>query len=284
MELLQLKYFCDAAKTLNLSKTARKYTVPPSNISQSVKRLEKELGYPLFIRHANKIALSELGEKFYKKVSRALEIIEEAAADRIDDGTKGSISISINSNRRIVMETIESFKKEYPNVNIKTSYFGNLDEEDYNIVIDSSTNVPKGYHKEILLTEDIALAVNAASPLAELDRIDVKSLQGEAFITMDSKASMYKVTKSICRCNGFEPRIALQSDDPSFVRKCVELGLGVAFAPVLSWKGQFSESVILKKLDYKRDIHVYINKKIATPVCVKNFLTSLKSAFESLKK
>lgn len=284
MELLQLRYFCDAAKTLNLSKTARKYTVPPSNISQSVKRLERELGYPLFIRHANKIVLSELGEKFYKKISRALDLIDDAALSKIDDGTKGSISISINSNRRIVMETIESFKKEYPNVNIKTAYFGNLEEEDFNIIIDSGGNVPKGYHKEILLTEDIDLAVNADSPLAKLESIDVKMLQNEPFITMDGKASMCKLTKEICSYNGFEPRIALQSDDPSFVRKCVEVGLGIAFSPSLSWRGQFSENVVLKKLDYKRDIHVYLSKKISTPICVKNFLEALKKTFESLKK
>ena len=48
MELLQLKYFCDAAQSENFSKTAKKFGVPTSNISQSVKRLEKELSTPLF--------------------------------------------------------------------------------------------------------------------------------------------------------------------------------------------------------------------------------------------
>jgi chromosome segregation protein len=43
MEILQLKYFCDAVQTQNFSKTAKKFLVPPSNISQTIKRLEKEL-------------------------------------------------------------------------------------------------------------------------------------------------------------------------------------------------------------------------------------------------
>ena len=43
MELLQHKYFCDAAETEKFSRTAEKFLVPISNISQSVKRLEKEL-------------------------------------------------------------------------------------------------------------------------------------------------------------------------------------------------------------------------------------------------
>ena len=55
MELLQLKYFCDAAETENFSKTAEKYLVPTSNISQSIKRLEKELDTELFEHRANRI-------------------------------------------------------------------------------------------------------------------------------------------------------------------------------------------------------------------------------------
>ena len=54
MELLQLRYFCDAAQTQNFSKTAKKYLVPTSNISQSIKRLEKELGCELFEHRGNK--------------------------------------------------------------------------------------------------------------------------------------------------------------------------------------------------------------------------------------
>jgi len=275
MELLQLRYFCDTAKSLNISKTARKYTVPPSNVSQSIKRLEKEIGYPLFIHQANKISLNDPGKIFYKKVSKALSLIDEAAEERIDDGTRGSISISVNSNRRIVMETIEEFKKQYPAVNIKTAYFGNLEEEEYTFIIDSGKQAIKGYRKEIICSEEIALAVNRENPLAKREKIEISELSGEAFISMNAKSSMYKLTKDICRKNGFEPKIALQSDDPAFIRKCVELGLGIALAPMLSWKGQFPDSVILRPLGISRDINVYINEKSRFPLCASNFLSVL---------
>ena len=65
MELLQLKYFCDAAETENFSLTAKKFEVPPSGISQTVKRLEEELGTELFIRGANRVSLNEQGRIFY---------------------------------------------------------------------------------------------------------------------------------------------------------------------------------------------------------------------------
>ena len=62
MELLQLTDFCDAALTENFSKTAEKYKVPPSNISQSIKRLEKELSIALFDRRANRVVLYPVGD------------------------------------------------------------------------------------------------------------------------------------------------------------------------------------------------------------------------------
>ena len=76
MDLLQLKYFCHAADTLNFSKTAQAFLVPPSNISQCIKRLESELNVPLFIRSANRIQLSPQGELFHQGVRKSLDLLE----------------------------------------------------------------------------------------------------------------------------------------------------------------------------------------------------------------
>ena len=78
MELLQLKYFCDSAETENFSKTAQKFYVPPSNISQSINRIEKELGIKLFVRSSNRIMLNKNGIEFYKRIKQALFLIDDA--------------------------------------------------------------------------------------------------------------------------------------------------------------------------------------------------------------
>lgn len=87
MELLQLKYFCDAAQTENFSKTAKKFLVPTSNISQSVKRFGRELGVELFEHRANKIALADAGKRFYEKAKLALEMLEDAKNEVMGGGT-----------------------------------------------------------------------------------------------------------------------------------------------------------------------------------------------------
>ena len=56
MDLLQLRYFCHAAECENFSRTAGKYNVPTSNISQMVKRLENLLA--MFLMNGVKIHLT----------------------------------------------------------------------------------------------------------------------------------------------------------------------------------------------------------------------------------
>ena len=275
MELLQLKYFCDAADTQNFSKTARKFLVPPSNISQSIKRLECELGRPLFDRQSNVVVLNDYGKAFYEKISKALELIEEGGKLLNDDGKTGTINICINTNRRILMNEIEKFKKLYPNVAIKASYFGDPTLEEYHLIIDGADFEPQGYRKVLLISEQIALAVNQESPLAEKAKIDIAELKDAPFVTMNKKTSLYKTTFRICEDFGFEPRIAIQSDDPVFVRKCVQLGLGIAFVPTVSWRNQFPEGIVLKPLKYRREIYAYVNEKSYLPLCAKNFIDML---------
>lgn len=55
MEMLQLKYFLESAKSESFAKTAEKYMVPASSVSASVKCLEQELGCSLFDRSCNRI-------------------------------------------------------------------------------------------------------------------------------------------------------------------------------------------------------------------------------------
>ena len=59
----------------------------------------------------------------------------------------------------------------------------------------------------------------AKSEFAGLDTIDLKALKDEPFVTMYKNTSQYKIGERICLEHGFSPRVAIQSDDPYFVRK-----------------------------------------------------------------
>ena len=276
MELLQLRYFCDAAKSENFSKTANKFSVPPSNISQSIRRLEQELGVKLFTRKANRVVLNEMGSGFYRRANAALDLIDEAKEVASDDLNRGRIKICINANRRIVMQTIEKYKVLYPDVEIHTTHFSSESEDDFDLIIAGDGEEHSGYDRHRLLSEGVSLAIRADSPLILDSDFSLASCTDASFITMTEKSSILALTRKICSDFGFEPRITIRSDDPFYVRKCVELGLGVAIVPSFSWKGQFSEDVKLYELEgYSRDTYMYINSNKYVNRSVKEFCSML---------
>ena len=259
MEILQLKYFCDAAETENFSKTAKKFLVPTSNISRAIRCLEKELGCELFEHNVNKVKLNYEGKRFYADVSRALFLLENAKMRISDDGNiiDGEIRLVCLNNRRTVTMAIEKFILKYPDV--KFTIHHSLDAaEDFDILI--SDTCPCEYSKKFLLVdEEICVAMSKEHPLAYGDHIDVSCLENERFITMTAGSSMHKITVSLCNDAGFTPNIAIQTDDPFYLRKYVEMGLGIAFVPTNSWDGLFPENVVLKQLDHiRRKTYAYL--------------------------
>ena len=280
MELLQLRYFCDAAETENFSQTAQKFQVPPSDVSQSVKRLETELFVRLFDRKANRILLNEQGKAFYRKTKDALLLLEDARAEITDSEERGVIRMFVQTNRRTVMQTVRAFRQTHPEVDVIATHSGYSDLKDFHLIVSDDALALSGLQREKLLAEDICLAVSRKNPLAERPKVTAEDLQTVPFISMDPGNSMYRITMDICDRWGFVPHIAIQSDDPYYIRKCVELDLGVALIPAVSWKGQFSEDIALKKIDpFQRNTYVYWDDKRYIPACARAFMKVLVQAF-----
>lgn len=254
MELLQLKYFCDAAQTENFSLTARKFRVPTSNISQTIKRLEQELGTELFSRRKNHIYLNEQGRIFYQGVKGALDRLEDTRLQLQDAGREvtGEIRILALTNRRIITKTVRRFRESYPAVSFVLSHSHTAKESEFDIIIADSDHHAEGFRGRELLVEDILLALWPEHPLAGEANIRLSRLQNERFITMSAGSSFRAITDDVCREAGFVPKIAIETDDPYYVRRYVEMGMGVAFVPSLTWKGQISEGIVLKELHTAR--------------------------------
>ncbi len=285
MELLQLTYFCDAAESENFTKTAQKFGVPASNISQTVHRLENELGVSLFDRRANKAVLNEAGRVFYEKVRAALNLVEEGKK-RLNDLkgiVSGEIRLLILTNRNTVTKAIENFKEKYPNVVFSVSHRMDNAEDDFDFIISDEPPFGRKLQRRLLITDEMMLAVLKGSRW-DREEITLSDLRNERFISMHSNSSLYRIASKICNDAGFVPNIAIQSDDPYYMRKYIELGMGVAIVPSVSWEGLFSENITLKSLGgIKRETYIYSDSEKYMPTVVKLFLDELLSVCDRLK-
>lgn len=266
MELLQLRYFLESADTENFSKTAEKFMVPPSSVSISVKRLEKELGESLFDRMGNKISLNRNGRILRDALKTALPAIDGATAEIsfASENEAGDIHLLIRSERRVITEHFIEFKKQYPNVVFHLIHdFSTKDIDKYDIIIDEQSDRYKGFERFPMLSEKLRLAAGINNQLCNKP-LTLDMLYSQPFISMGEGSSIKRLTLEICKKAGFTPNIIVESDDPYYLRKYIELGFGIAFVPEISWQGELSDKITYLNvidLDYSRITYAYLNKE-----------------------
>lgn len=249
MDLLQLRYFCTAAKNLNISQAAREHYIPQSAMSKSIKRLENELGVKLFERMGNRITLSETGKEFLQKIEQLLFGLDEAVRSlRAEEGAiSGEIRVLVKCNRRIVTDCIADFNQKYHDVSFFVCHDLYNDQKsgfDFCICDNDSVTDPDS-QRQVLLNEEIVLAVPKNHKLANEKSVAIHQLATERFILLPPGSSMYGLTRKICLAEGFYPKTSILCDDPYYIRKYVSAGLGVSLIPSVSWKGLFDEKTVL---------------------------------------
>ena len=278
MDLLQLRYFCYAAKVQSFAEAAKHFRVPPSGISQSVKRLESELGCPLFDRSSNRIRLNESGTQFYRKAEEALSILDNAKKS-LQFEEKSVLRVLVENNRRPVTLAVEEFSKTHPYTSFSLDYRPK-EGETYDVVISDRAPKEGSYEALPLITEPFALAMRKDHPLAHHTSLHGELLKKERFVCMPKGHSLYDVLISFGHSHGFTPTLALESDDPDTVRHCIESGVGVGLVPAFSWKGSLSSQVcLIPVIGLTRTTHVYYEASAPLSAEKEAFLATVQAVF-----
>ena len=97
MELRQLEAFVAVATELHFGRAAERLHLAPPTLSELIRRLERELGTPLFTRTTRRVAMTSAGTEL---LARSKVILEEVAAARaairrVAGGEAGTIRLGI---------------------------------------------------------------------------------------------------------------------------------------------------------------------------------------------
>ena len=97
MELRQLEAFVTLASELHFGRAAEKLYMGQPALSELIRRLERELGAPLFTRTTRRVTLTAAGEELLTRAKAILEevVAAEAAVRRVAGGEAGTVRVGI---------------------------------------------------------------------------------------------------------------------------------------------------------------------------------------------
>lgn len=124
MTIDQLKYFLAIAQCLNYSQAAKQLLIAQPALSQSISRLEMEIGYRLFEKKGRGIVLSEYGKHFLPYAQMALNNINDGInnLEKLANSMPETIKLAINNdiNTSVFSDFMVDFYSNHNNFNIHT--------------------------------------------------------------------------------------------------------------------------------------------------------------------
>lgn len=122
MNIDQLRYFADLAKTGSMNTTAKRMFISQPALSESVKRLEEELGCPLLLRSKTGITFTEDGKMVLEHALRILEqheqIQQKLQQKYQNEHLHGQLTIGVGStiNDTFLPDLLLKMHQEYPHI------------------------------------------------------------------------------------------------------------------------------------------------------------------------
>lgn len=256
MELQQLRYFLEVANTQHISKSAEKLHIAQPALSQSIHRLEKELGVKLFEAKGRNIALTEYGKHLKSRIEPIITTLS-ALPDELKamyDESYEIININVLAGSTIITQAIIEYQKQNPNARFQLVQ---NEEESCDIKITTDIEHRRILGNEHIIKEKIYLAVPNNSKYDGINAVSLNAVENENFITLSGSKQFRYICDRYCHIAGVVPKYVFESDSPTAVKNTIGASIGVGFWPEFSW-GELMDNKVklieIKKPNCSRDI------------------------------
>ena len=291
IDLELYRVFYTVAKHKHMTKASEELHISQPAISQSIKKLEEQLGGTLFLRSNKGMELTEEGKMLYEYIKGALELINNAENDftSFKDLSKGEIKIGCSTTltKLILMDALKDFHKDYPNISIKITngltndLINDLKIGKLDFVIFNESNI-----KETNLNLDKIKELKQGfiyNPDFYKDNINnFEELNKYPLILQKEESNSRKLLNYIAQNNNVKLIPSMEVVSQELITEFVNIGLGIGFSIIDLAKRNFTNLKELKINKKIPNITIYLatNKSISLTFASKMFINYLKKENE----
>lgn len=256
VDLRHLRYFLAVAEELHFGRAAQRLHMAQPPLSQQIRRLEEEIGHPLFLRSSRSVKLTPAGKALVDRARRTLRKIDEdlEAVRSVARGEVGELKVGFVGSAMLTRlpAILDKYRRLYSRVQLHLNEFHTsqlieaLRDGSADVALARDAGTVEDLHVEPAFREQFVAVVPKRHPLATLKSIPVVRLRDEPFVFFPRSAGSDAWENSI-KTLGFHPSVVQEAPQWLTIVRLIGAGLGVSIAPA-SVEQLVTPDVVCRKL------------------------------------
>ncbi len=244
MELMQLEMFVAMVEEGSAHRAAERVFRTQPAVSMAVRKLEREIGFPLFDRsNRNAYSLTDTGEALFEYAKRILNLRDEAliTLKQLHNLQSGRIRIGANESTSLYLlpQLILSFREQYPKIKVEVSRQSSallpreLRQRNLDFAILSFLPDDTELEATAIMRDELVLIASPQHWLAARERVHIRELGAESFIAHNVHSpSRDKVIETFRR---FQTPLNMTIEITTIetIKRFVAMNLGIGFVPLM---------------------------------------------------
>lgn len=226
MDNVTLKYFMVVEENQHMTQAAQRLNITQPSLSAAIRRLEAEIGFPLFDRTGRNIELNEYGRIFLKGVVEAESIInaslKEIEKRRSSDVSFVRLACSNSPTNYGLVEFLLSKGLNLRVDNVPDNWESELVENGCDLVITASKLRRSDIESTVLLHQEIVVICRKNHPLAQAERVTVQQLSQYPFSSTSACHSLINVVKDQLLAMNLSPHVTFLGHNSNYMRKAIQ--------------------------------------------------------------
>ncbi|MBU6952274.1 MULTISPECIES: LysR family transcriptional regulator [unclassified Hahella] len=253
VSLRQLRVFEATARLGRLTLAAEEQCLSQSAASQSIREMEKALGYAVLNKVGRELELSDAGRRVLPRVRRILGLVDGLALpdiEKVAGPLRVAASVTIAS--YLLPSLLAEFVKRYPEVepdlqiqNTET-VLALLEKGRAHIGMIEGPALHPTLHIAPWQSDRLAIFCATGHPLTQVDNIGVEALEQFPWIVRETGSGTRAVFDAAMQAMGVRPRIALALSRQEAIKQSVRAGLGVGCLSGLSIVDEVREGLLVE--------------------------------------
>jgi DNA-binding transcriptional LysR family regulator len=285
MDLAQLEVFLAVAKEGRFSRAAEKLYRTQSAVSQSIRKLEDEIGEPLFDRSSREGVLTDAGRVLQEYAERLLNLRSDAqeALVELRELQKGKLAIAANEFTALyLLPVLAKFRRLHPmiRITVRRSLGSHIPDDvlRHNAELGVLTYDPQERQlcATVVYLDELIFVVPPNHPLATARQVSIRQLGAESFVA-HNVASPYR-EKVIQAFKRHKTPLHMDIELPTLqaIKRFVAMGNGVALLPEISVENELARGELVRipvrELRLHRKLRLIYRKSASLSHAAKAFL------------